>query len=278
MEDLPAAGLTPGAGASTGLERLLACLRPLGRVAVLLSGGVDSALVAAAAARALGQPSVLALTFASQLTPDEDLTAARALASRLSLRHVVLPLDALALPEVANNAPSRCYACKREVLRLAAEAAGAQGFTALAEGSNAGDMESDRPGLRALAEARESGGLPVRSPLAEAGLTKPAVRALARTLSLPVWDRPSSPCLATRFPTGHRLSRPEIKRVQEAERGLRGLGLRVLRLRQGPSGARLEVAPAELEQARRLWPKIIACLAPLGLALAAPPLPYSGPA
>jgi len=252
------------------LKRLATLLRPHGRLAVLLSGGVDSSLLAAAAASALGPGRVLALTFASPLTPEEDLAAARSVAAQLGLRQAVLPYDALGIPEVAGNSPLRCYACKREVIRLAKEAAAAEGFRILAEGSNAGDMDGAlRPGIRAV---REAG---ILSPLAEAGLGKAAVRHLARALSLAVSERPSSPCLATRFPTGHRLTAAEVSLVAIAERELRALGLSVVRLRwRGVGEVALEVGEAELALAKSRRPAIEARLTALGLRLACAPLPY----
>ncbi len=252
-------------------ERLSALLRPLPHLTVLLSGGVDSGLLAAAAAHTLGPERVLALTLASQLSPEEDTGAARALAFQLGVRHLVLPFDALSLSEVAANSPRRCYACKREVIRLAQEAARREGFDLLAEGSNAEDMdEYVRPGLAAV---REAG---VLSPLAGAGLTKVAVRELARRLGLSVWERPSSPCLATRFPVGHMLAEAELALVSRGEQLLRGeLGLRVVRLRwEGGGVVRLEVGAGELEAARTRAAAIASRLSALGLALAGPPLPY----
>lgn len=254
---------------TNSLKQLEKIIRPLGRLAVLLSGGVDSGLLAAAAAQYLGAGNVLALTLCSPLTPEDDPDAARSVAARLGLRHLLLPFDALSLPEVAENRPERCYACKREVIRLAQAAAGTEGFPILAEGSNADDLGDDRPGWRAVREAA------VLSPLAEVGLTKPQVRSLARELGLGVWERPSSPCLATRFPTGHHLSEAEIALIGGAEAALRGLGLKVLRLRwQGGGQVRLEVGPGELAAARSLLPALTSRLLALGLRLSLPPLPY----
>ncbi len=262
-----------GPPAAHGLGRLSELISPHGRLAILLSGGVDSSLLSAVAARCLGRDKVLALTFASLLIPEEDTEAAREVAALLGVRHLVLrAFDPLALPEVASNEPGRCYACKREIIRLGVEAARQEGFRVLAEGSNADDLEQGgRPGLAAV---REAG---LASPLAEAGLRKLAVRGLARALGLPVWDRPSAPCLATRFPVGHRLEEAEIALIGAAERELRRLGLRVVRLRhQGAGNARLEVAAGELEAANKLWPAICAQLQDRGLRLIGPALPYGG--
>lgn len=251
------------------MSRLNDALKGCRKLAVLLSGGVDSSLLAAAAARALGAGNVLALTASSPLTTEGDTQAAAEVAALLAVRHRVLAFDALALPEVAGNLPERCHACKREIIRLAQEIAQAEGFGLLAEGSNADDLEEERPGMRAV---REAG---VLSPLAAAGLRKPEVRELARGLGLAVWDRPSSPCLATRFPTGHRLLEDELALVARAERSVRAMGLAIVRLRhRGPGLVALECGPQELATARSLAEAIEASLAALNLALAGPPLPY----
>ncbi|MFH0809118.1 MAG: asparagine synthase-related protein [Pseudomonadota bacterium] len=255
------------------LDRLIDALAPCGRLAVLLSGGVDSSLLAAAAARALGADAVLALTCASELLPEEDLAAARAVSAQLGIHHLTVSFQALALPEVAGNTPERCYACKGEMIRLGREAAAKEGFLVLAEGSSTQDTGSHRPGLRAV---REAG---VISPLAVAGLDKQAVRDLALELKLAVWDKPSTPCLATRFPEGHPLDLAEVGIVHQAERMLRErFGLRQLRLRhQGGQRVRLEVSPAQLTAAVLLEPGISAALEKtLGLRLLLPVRPYGG--
>ena len=108
---------------------------------------------------------------------------------------------------MASNPPDRCYHCKRSLFTALLAAAKADGFPVVLDGSNASDDAGDRPGMRALRE------LEVRSPLRECGLTKSDVRRLAREAGLPVWDKPSYACLATRVPTGTAITREDLGRV-----------------------------------------------------------------
>jgi len=241
------------------LERELSRLESL---AVLLSGGVDSSLLAAAALRSIPRERVLAVTFRSFLVPEEDVAQASLVAKGLGLAHIILPFDPMAIPEVASNAPDRCYRCKRAILEVALTEAASRRLARVAEGSNADDMRSaDRPGVRAVRE------LGILSPLADAGLTKAQVRELAGGLGLPNWDRPSSPCLATRFPLGHRLREEEAAKVIAAERMLRVLGLRTVRARFLEGGIRVEAGIEEVATANSLRHEMEAGLEALGLRL-----------
>lgn len=226
--------------------RLHALLVELGRVAVALSGGVDSGYLAAAAVDALGPDRVLALTATSPLFPGAELETAVRLAAQLGVEHRVLALDDLGVPEVAANGVERCYYCKRHrfgelIRRLAAE-----GDVVLLHGENADDHLQYRPGSRA---ARELG---VRAPLAEAGLTKAEVRRLARQRGLPNWDLPAAACLATRFPYGTPLTPEGLERVERAEELLRAAVPGVqMRVRDHHPIARLEVDTSALPELAR---------------------------
>ena len=152
----------------------------------------------------------------------------------------------LSLPEVAANPADRCYHCKRALFTRLTAAAVADGFPLVLDGSNASDDASDRPGMRALAE------LGVRSPLRECGLTKSQVRAMARQADLPVWDKPSYACLATRVPAGTPLTAAGLARVERGESALMALGLSDFRLRLRGNEALLQVRPEQTELARAL--------------------------
>lgn len=215
-------------------------LRGLGSVAVALSGGVDSSYLLSAAVTALGPARVLALTADSPFFPSEELARAQTIAAGLGVVHRVIPFDDLANPRVASNPVDRCYHCKyarfRALEAIAREAAGA----ALIHGENADDHLEYRPGAAA---AREVG---ARAPLAEAGLTKPEIRALARAAGLPNWSTPAAACLATRFPYDTPLTREGLERVARAESALHALlGTDALRVRDHFPIARLEL-PVDL--------------------------------
>ncbi len=237
------------------LQRLTTGLRALGRVAVACSGGTDSSLLLAVAHQVLGEKA-LALTAVTPYIPRHEVEQAQALAERLGVRHHLIerPLDS----SLQDNPPQRCYLCKRllfgEFQRIAREA----GYDHLLDGTNKDDLGDYRPGLRALAE------LGVRSPLAEAGLTKAEVRALSRELGLTTWDLPANACLLTRFPHGIRISETDLHRVEQAEDRIAALGLRPLRVRCHGDLARLEVALEARQRVLGLADEILPALRALG--------------
>jgi len=174
-------------------QALLARFRELDSVIVAFSGGVDSGLLCAAAYAALGE-RMLAVTVRSPVESLGDVDSAQALAAQVGFSQRVIDYDDLTNPEFVANPPERCYICKLARFRLLQALAAKEGFAALVEGSNADDLGDYRPGRRAIAETGTV------SPLHELGFTKSEIRALAKALGLSVWDRPSAPCLATRFP------------------------------------------------------------------------------
>ncbi len=225
------------------LDRLRASLSELGSALVLLSGGVDSALLARVAAEELGDRT-LALTVAFEAIPDQEVTWARQLAADLGLAHEVARGDLLSCESFTANPRDRCYHCKARILALAESVRRRHGLRWIVDGTNTSDDAADRPGMRA---AREAG---VRHPHREAGLDKTTIRALARELGLEAWDRPSAACLATRLPAGTRITADKLARTNAAERALHELGLRQVRVRWHELAgarvmARIEVAPPE---------------------------------
>ena len=207
--------------------------------ALALSGGVDSGLLAFACREAGLQPC-RCYTFASELIPAQELAAAAALAAWLQLEWQQLELSVLQLPAVAQNRHDRCYHCKLAMYARLRQAAESRGLMLLADGVNADDLQTYRPGNRAAAECG------VRHPLAEAGLRKAEIRLLARRFGLPNHDRPASPCLASRFPYDTPLCLPALQAVQAGEDFLHSLGFPALRLRAHGALARIEAPPAEL--------------------------------
>jgi uncharacterized protein len=228
--------------------RLRAAVEPLGSVAVAFSGGVDSALVLRACLEHLGAARVVAVTGRSGSLKPRELEDASRLARELGATHEIADTGEMADPAYRANAPDRCFHCKSELYRVVAEVARRRGLAAVADGCNADDRPEERPGSRAAEEAG------VRSPLRDAGLGKDAVRALARSLGLPVWDKPAEPCLSSRIPFGTPVTPERLERVRVAEEALERLGFRGGRVRHHDAVARVELPAADL--ARALDPEV----------------------
>ena len=177
------------------LARMKAELSGCGSALVAFSAGVDSTFVLAVAAEVLG-PRAVALTAHSPAVPEAEREEARRLAVRLGVRHVERESREQDDPRYVANPDDRCYYCKRELYRLCGEVARAEGIAAVLDGFNADDRRDHRPGHRAAVEVR------VRSPLAEAGLSKDEVRAWSEAYGLSTWDKPQLACLSSRFPYG----------------------------------------------------------------------------
>ncbi len=186
------------------------------------------------------------------------MASARTLAEQVGFPLRIIDYDDLANPEFVANPPDRCYLCKLVRFRQLKELAARENFAALVEGSNADDLDDYRPGRRAVTETGTI------SPLQELGFTKDEIRALSKALELSVWDRPSAPCLATRFPYGSPITHQGLRQVAEGERYLHELGFQVVRVRQHGNLARLEVAPQEIERLVALREQVTAHFKTLG--------------
>ena len=217
-------------------------LRGLGRVLVAYSGGVDSAFLAATAHKVLGD-GMLAVLADSPSLARRDMEQARAFAELLGMPLRVIQTEELDKPEYQLNDANRCFHCKTELFE-GMQALGAElGFGYIAYGMNLDDTRDFRPGQRA---AREHA---VLAPLADAGLTKAEIRALAKAAGYALWDRPAAPCLSSRVEYGRTVTREVLEQVERGEDSLRQMGFREFRVRHHGELARVEIARGELERA-----------------------------
>ena len=222
-----AAAARGDAGLAQAMAKLRALeerLEPLGSLMVAYSGGVDSAFLAGTAHRVLGSHMLAVLADSPQLGPARHGEAC-AFARSLGMPLEVIATEELDRPEYARNDASRCFHCKDELFRVMEKLGGKRGFSHIAYGMNADDTRDFRPGQRAAQQHA------VLAPLAEAGLTKLEVRALAKAAGYPVWDRPAAPCLSSRVEYGRTVTRQVLAQVERGEESLRQLGFRELRVR-----------------------------------------------
>lgn len=222
--------------------QLVELIRPLDSCIVAFSGGVDSAVVAYAAHAALGD-GALAITGVSASLASGELEVAERIARAIGIRHETVFTAELADPNYLRNAPDRCLHCKTELYaKLAAEAA-RRGVAVLLNGANADDLDDFRPGMTAATQHD------VRSPLAECGLHKDAVRRIAQAWGIEVWNKPATPCLSSRVAYGVAVTPERLAMIDRAETFLRELGFSRFRVRLHENSlARLEMPVDQLQQ------------------------------
>ncbi len=227
------------------LNNLLNLLKEMGNAVIAYSGGVDSTFLLRAAT--LSGIKAIAVTAVSPTMPEHDLQNAKEMTKAMGVTHMIIETSELDRDDFVTNPPDRCFYCKDELFGKLREIAAAGGYRFVLDGSNLDDTSDWRPGRKA---AEKHG---VRSPLIEAGLRKHDIRELSRRLNLPTWDKPSSPCLSSRFPYGEPITIEALRQVEEAEKFLRSIGFKDLRVRYHRDIARIELEEDDIP--RMLEPK-----------------------
>jgi uncharacterized protein len=215
------------------LDALVTLLSRLESAVIAFSGGADSTLLLKAVH--LSGQRALAVTGVSDITPPADIESATAITKAFAFPHCIVETGVMSLVVFTSNPPERCFFCKDAFYRQLSLLAMKEGYRHVLDGCNLDDLSDYRPGRKAAEKHR------VRSPLIEAGLSKSEIRGLSRQLGLPTWDRPSSSCLATRFPYGQQITKDGLTRVRKAEEFLQSLGFSPVRIRVHGPVARIEV-------------------------------------
>jgi uncharacterized protein len=222
-------------------EQLKTLFAEMEQALIAYSGGVDSTLVAKIAYDVLGDRALAVTAVSPSLLP-EELEEASIQAAEMGIPHKVVQTHEMDNPNYTANPVNRCYFCKSELHDTLKPLATELGYPYVVDGVNADDLQDYRPGIQA---AKERG---VRSPLAEVGVTKAEVRQLSQQLGLSWWDKPAQPCLSSRFPYGEEITVDKLQRVGRAERYLRQMGLKNLRVRSEGDTARIELAPEQIKE------------------------------
>lgn len=238
------------------MERLNDFLRKYDKIAIALSGGADSACLLKAAVKAIGSKNVLAITVHSEFMPDAELAMARRFGQLAGVEHMVIEVCALDNEFVAANGPKRCYYCKRAIFTEILNQAWIHGIKAVMDGTNADDTSDYRPGMEALSE------LGIISPFLELNMKKTDIIQLFEdTDDLSV---PSYACLATRVPTGTKITLQDLERADRGETLLRSMGFSKLRVRIHGDCARLELSVDEIDKAFEMKSNISNALKSVG--------------
>ncbi len=210
------------------------------KVALAFSGGVDSAYLLYAGLHA--GCDIHAYYVKSAFQPQFELEDAKRLATELDAKMTILELDVLSDALITENPANRCYYCKKKIFNLIKEAARKDDYEILIDGNNASDDADDRPGMKAIQE------LSVLSPLRECGLTKEEIRNLSKKAGLFTWDKPAYACLATRIPTGSKITADKLHATEVSEKALSNLGFTDFRIRLSGNDAKIQVKEEQLDK------------------------------
>ncbi len=220
------------------LNDLKDILHGYGGAVIAFSGGVDSTFLASVAHAVLAE-RVMAVTASSEIYPEHEIKTTGLLAEQMGLFHMIINTEELADEKFTANPAQRCYFCKKALFSRLLQIAEKHGLPHVLDGTNFDDRLDFRPGRQAAKE------LGIKSPLLEAELTKDDIRELSREMGIPTWNKPSLPCLASRFPYGEEITREKLSMVKKAEDFLRAMGVDILRVRHHGNLARIEVNYAD---------------------------------
>jgi len=246
-------------GTGRKMEAIVDAMAQKDGLVVAFSGGVDSTVVASLAHLALGKKAV-AVTADSEVVPRAEIKEAKALARRIGVEHLIVQQHELEDEKVASNPKDRCYYCRKGLTQLLKSVAKRKKFKVIVDGVNYSDLGEHRPGIKA---ANEAG---IWHPFIELKVTKAEIRAMAKYLGLPIYNKPAAACLSSRIPYGQRITREKLSQIEKAEVILKRMGLQHVRVRHHGDIARIEVPPELFKKFHdpKVRQKIMAALKELG--------------
>ena len=224
---------------NTKVQALNTYLKSQGKVCIAFSAGIDSSFLLEFANRALNG-NVLAIIARGSMMPEKEVQYGREFCKTRNIRLIEIDANEFEVEAFVNNTPDRCYYCKHAIFSKLIEIARENGFDIVADGTNSDDTGDYRPGKRALAE------LGVKSPLLTCGFSKKEIRECAKEMDIEIWDKPSAACLATRVPTGEKVTAELLKRIEISEDILKKMGFKQVRVRVHGKLARIEVSPDDI--------------------------------